>query len=62
MLAGELNPDVILMDINMPRIDGIGATEQISVNVPQCAIIIISIQGEQEYLRKAMAAEPANIW
>lgn len=56
VLAGELNPDVILMDINMPRIDGIGATEQISVNVPQCAIIIISIQGEQEYLRKAMAA------
>ena len=40
----------------MPRIDGIGATEQISVNVPHTAIIIISIQGEQEYLRKAMAA------
>ena len=55
-LAAELNPDVVLMDINMPRIDGIGATEQISVNVPHTAIIIISIQGEQEYLRKAMAA------
>ncbi|WP_422444887.1 AAA family ATPase [Thermoanaerobacterium sp. DL9XJH110] len=55
-LAEELKPDVILMDINMPRLDGIGATEQISVNVPQSAIIIISIQGEQEYLRKAMAA------
>ncbi|HHW02199.1 MAG TPA: MinD/ParA family protein [Thermoanaerobacterales bacterium] len=55
-MAEELKPDVILMDINMPRLDGIGATEQISVNLPQCAIIIISIQGEQEYLRKAMAA------
>jgi pilus assembly protein CpaE len=55
-IAEELKPDVILMDINMPRLDGIGATEQISVNLPQCAIIIISIQGEQEYLRKAMAA------
>ena len=55
-LAAELNPDVVLMDINMPRIDGVGATEQISVNVPHTAIIIISIQGEQEYLRKAMAA------
>lgn len=55
-MTGELKPDVILMDINMPRLDGIGATEQISVNFPQSAIIIISIQGEQEYLRKAMAA------
>lgn len=56
VLANELKPDVILMDINMPHIDGIGATEQISESVPQTAIIIISIQGEQEYLRKAMAA------
>jgi pilus assembly protein CpaE len=54
--AMELQPDVMLIDINMPRLDGIGATEQISLNVPRCAIIIVSIQGEQEYLRKAMAA------
>jgi pilus assembly protein CpaE len=55
-LSTELKPDVILMDVNMPRLDGIGATERISIAVPESAIIIVSIQGEQDYLRKAMAA------
>ncbi|MTI83676.1 MAG: MinD/ParA family protein [Firmicutes bacterium] len=55
-MAKEMRPDIILMDINMPRLDGIGATEAISLELPETAIIIVSIQGEQEYLRKAMAA------
>ncbi|MTI82202.1 MAG: MinD/ParA family protein [Firmicutes bacterium] len=55
-LAGEIKPDVILMDINMPQLDGIGATEQITMEHPECGIIIVSIQGESEYLRKAMTA------
>lgn len=55
-LSNKLRPDVILMDINMPVKDGIKATEEISVSLPDTAIIIVSVQGEQEYLRKAMAA------
>ncbi|HZK18674.1 MAG TPA: response regulator, partial [Clostridia bacterium] len=55
-IAEELRPDIILMDVNLPRMDGITATEHISVKVPESAIVIISIQGEQDYLRKAMAA------
>lgn len=54
--AEELQPDVILMDINMPVMDGIAATEAISCRVPRSSIVIMSVQGEQEYLRRAMAA------
>lgn len=55
-IVKNLNPDVVLMDINMPVMDGITATGYITANHPQIAVIIISIQGEQEYLKKAMVA------
>lgn len=55
-LAESIRPDVILMDVNMPRMDGIKAAEIISETNPGIAIVMVSIQGEQEYLRKAMMA------
>lgn len=55
-LAEKLLPDILLMDINMPVLDGISATEQIAMAVPGAGIIIMSVQGEQEYLKKAMMA------
>lgn len=55
-LAKTKNPDVVLMDINMPVMDGIRATEAMSIRYPRVAVIIISVQGEQEYLKKAMMA------
>ena len=60
VLAKSVEPDVILMDINMPGMDGITATEVISTEVPGAAIIIMSVQGEQEYLRRAMIAGAKN--
>lgn len=54
--AEKLKPQVILMDINMPVLDGIAATEAISCRAPDSVIIIMSVQGEQEYLRRAMAS------
>lgn len=55
-LANSLKPDVILMDINMPEMDGIKAAEQITLDIPSVGIIMLSVQGDQEYLRKAMSA------
>ena len=55
-LARNADADIILMDINMPVKDGIKATEEITAEVPNTTIIIMSVQSEHEYLRKAMLA------
>ncbi len=55
-MAKKHIPDVILMDINMPGIDGIGACQRITQAVPVSQIIIMSVQSESDYLRRAMLA------
>jgi pilus assembly protein CpaE len=55
-LATRLQPDVVLMDINMPDMDGIAATERLSAEVPATAVVMMSVQGEADYLRRSMLA------
>src|SRR5690349_23797078 len=55
-LAKETRPHVVLMDINMPDMDGIQATEIIAKDVPSAQIIIVSVQSDTDYLRRAMLA------
>ncbi len=55
-MAKELQPHIVLMDINMPGIDGITASEAISQEVPTAQVIMMSVQGEADYLRRSMLA------
>src|SRR4051812_14358606 len=55
-LAGDGNVDVVLLDINMPDMDGIATAEQLAVRAPTAAIIMMSVQNEPDYLRRAMLA------
>ncbi|MER3487451.1 MAG: histidine kinase, partial [Chloroflexota bacterium] len=55
-LAEQLRPDVVLMDINMPDMDGIATTEQLAIRVPTAAVVMMSVQGEADYLRRSMLA------
>ncbi|MGD8555223.1 MAG: response regulator, partial [Anaerolineales bacterium] len=55
-LARDTNPDVVLMDINMPDMDGITATEAILADIPFAQIVILSVQSDADYMRRAMLA------
>ena len=55
-LTGKLQPDILLMDINMPGMDGIATTERVSATFPTTSIIMMSVQGEADYLRRSMLA------
>ena len=54
--AQRLHPDIVLTDVNMPLMDGIQLTEQLTQDLPASPVIIMSVQGERDYLRRAMQA------
>ncbi len=55
-ITDKLKPDVAIMDINMPDMDGIAATEGIRKKVPFVQVVILSVQNDSNYMRRAMLA------
>jgi len=55
-LAGLLSPDVVLMDVNLPVVDGIAATRELAARVPQAAVVILSLHDDQGTIDRALAA------
>jgi len=55
-LAESLQPDVVVMDISMPLLNGIEATRQIVSRAPEVAVVILSMHGGDEYILQALRA------
>jgi two-component system, NarL family, response regulator DesR len=55
-MARRTQPDVALLDVEMPGLDGIAATAQLRRAVPGCRVLIVTTFGRPGYLRRAMAA------
>ena len=49
-IAGEILPDVIIMDISMPKINGIEATKQIKDKCPDTAVLVLTVHDETEHI------------
>jgi len=59
-LVRELAPDVVVMDINMPNLNGIEATRQILVESPQTRILALSINSGKQYVENMLKAGAAG--
>lgn len=55
-LASKLHPDVVLMDLKMPEMDGITATQLLKAEMPEIKVLMVTLFGDEEYLQRAIMA------
>jgi DNA-binding NarL/FixJ family response regulator len=55
-LAGVLSPDVVLMDVKLPVMDGITATRELGTRLPRTAVVMLSLHDDRETIERAFAA------
>lgn len=59
-LALQLQPDIVLTDVRMPRMNGIELAEQLKLKLPQCKVIFLSGYTDKEYLKSAIQLQALN--
>ncbi|NTU60108.1 MAG: response regulator transcription factor [Deltaproteobacteria bacterium] len=55
-LAAELAPDVVIMDLGMPELDGVEATRRITARTPSTHVIVLSMHEERHFIAEALGA------
>jgi len=53
-VAAQVHPDVVLMDVRMPILDGVGATRRLKKALPQCKVIVLTTFDDDEYIFDAL--------